>query len=129
MSAEIRYLPDWRLKELRIDEAEEAESALNAARSRGEPVIRCNHGGSTPNGYIRDTEGCVTVAFPDGRLWQYVKRVPAVRVTLAGVFRRVTGMRGLFDKRYGKKKQYKCRWELLRKIEEQFQQQEIGEMQ
>lgn len=111
-------IPERRLKVRRVDENRQIQQTLETARETGKPSIRATHGGSVANcyGYRADTEGCVTVAFPDGFVWQRIYRLPANKVTLSGVFQTCTGYRGLFDDRFSAARKNLIRKELLNSI-------------
>lgn len=98
----IREIPKKRLRVRRVDEDAAAVAALDASREKGRAVIKACHGGGVANcyGYPAETEGCITIAWPDGHVWQRVVRLPANKVTFAGVFRCAWGEPGLFDDRY-----------------------------
>ena len=98
----IREIPKKRLRVRRVDEDAAAVAALDAAREKGRAVIKACHGGTVANsyGYPAETEGCISIAWPDGHIWQVVVRLPANKATLSGVFRHAWGKPGLFDDRY-----------------------------
>jgi len=112
-----------RLRVRRVDEKTQALETLERARARGEPTIRAAHGGAVSNsyGYPAQTEGCVTVAWPDGKLWQRVVRVSANKVTMGGVFRAATGFEGLFDHRFGDRKKRRVRKAFLKAVEKDLE--------
>ena len=86
----------------RVDEHELLRDAIAKAFETGKPSIFARHGGSVANkyGWPADTEGALAIAFPDGRSYVEVVRLPANKVTLAGVFNRIFGEYGLFDCRF-----------------------------
>jgi len=85
-----------RLRVRRVDEVHHVEVALEKAAQSGKVAFSIGHGGDVANryGYPAETEGCLAVAFPSGEVEAWVVRVPANKVTLTGVCRKVTGLRG-----------------------------------
>lgn len=94
------------------------QRAIDSAQKQGLCVIRASHGGSVPNSYAypAKTEGLVVVAWPDGRYWARLDTLPANKVTLSGVFFKLTGYRGLFDNRFGDVKKNEVRKQFIASI-------------
>ena len=110
----------FRLRVRRVDENFELQRAIESARSSRYPVIRCVHGGTVANwyGYPAETECIVTIAWPDGRVWQSgIERIPANKATLAGAFRACMGEGVLFDSRYSPARKQEVRNRILAEIE------------
>lgn len=103
----------------RVNEDGQVEKAKELAAKEGKVIICVNHGGSVANAYKypAKTEGVVTVAWPDGSVWQDMALLPANKVTLSGVFATITGFRGLFDNRFSAEKKKSVRTQFLLAIQ------------
>ena len=104
-----------RLRVRRVSEASLAGEAVQKAKESKRAWIMVDNGGSVANkyGYPADTEGVVSVGFPDGSSWTKVVRLPANKVSSSGVFRTVYGETGLFDRRFSKCKKEQVKKEFL----------------
>lgn len=84
-------VPRVRLKVRRVNELTVARRALMRARAWGHAAWAVDDGGGVCNsyGYRAETEGCVAYALPTGEVVVWVARLPANKVTPAGVCRAV----------------------------------------
>jgi hypothetical protein len=126
-----------RLRTRRIDEKEEAKQAALAANFLQEIVYLVNHGGSVSGkyGHPAETEGLVTVAFPNGYIYQRGARLSASNPTKSGVIAACLGdwARPVVDPRYddAKKKIAKCALvaaatEALQELDSDFESETLG---
>lgn len=111
----IKVTNKIRLRVRRIYEENFLEETINRAKEKGCEVVRSTHGGSVANAYAypADTEGMIAVGFPDGSGWAEVVRLPANKVSHAGVFKHVWGEHGLFDRRFSEKRKKEVRAEFV----------------
>lgn len=102
----------------RVAEQTFITATLDAAIEKNKIIIEATHGGSVNNsyGYPAMTEGIVVVASPTGDVWVAGTRLPANKVTLAGVFRSCTGYTGLFDRRFSDESESEIREKFLKHI-------------
>lgn len=80
------------------------DSVREAALSSGRWAHDCTHAGDVPNnyGYPAATSGALVVSDPDGNVVVWMCRLPANKVTLAGVCgHTVPAASPLYDRRYG----------------------------
>ena len=94
-----------RLRARRVDEEKFVESSRETALQNGAFLTNVTHGGRVSGKYkgYAETEGLVTVAFPNGYVYQRGVRLSASNVTFSGVLEACLGdwARAYCDKRYG----------------------------
>lgn len=112
-----------RLKERRAYEVGYAVYATKQAKK--DPFIGVTHGGDVAGsyGYPADTEGLVTVAFPNGDVVQWGCRLRANGVTHGGVLATCLGewARPYADTRFGEAKRQKARELILKSARERLE--------
>jgi hypothetical protein len=106
-----------RLRTRRIDEKEEARQAALVANFLQEIIYLVNHGGSVSGnyGHPAETEGLVTIAFPNGYVYQKGARLSASNPTKSGVIAACLGdwARAAVDPRHGERKKKATRKMLI----------------
>lgn len=96
MELTLDIFPARRLVVRKIRNLEaKAAAVLATARKHGTIQVCVYCGGSVANkyGYPAETEGAVVIAHPDGRVLVRVRRLPANKVTDAGIVRVCLGGR------------------------------------
>jgi hypothetical protein len=113
-----------RLRERRVDEHYEASFAQNLSTrtDQGPALIKVIHGGDVASsyGYPACTEGLVTVAFPNGDVYQWGARLPANAVTKSGVLAACVGdwARPISDERFNSTRVIETQEQLIALAEE-----------
>jgi len=114
-----------RLLERRVDEIELGKSYVESAMESGETLVLVDHGGSVANnyGFPAQTEGLVSVAFPNGYLCQFGARLPANKVTSSGILAACLGdwARPYQDPRFSTEKAAQVRDLIIATAAEQLQ--------
>jgi hypothetical protein len=106
-----------RLRERRVNEKWVADHRQGAAVLFGETMIDVTHGGAVSGryGHAAETEGLVTVAFPNGDVVQFGARLNASNATRSGVLAACVGeqARAYVDPRFGESQKERARLHII----------------